>query len=91
MVGLLNVRLSEEDERRVAELRAKGIQISSLVRRAIRVEAEAHGGVPADIDTLRRELEKDEPRAGKNASRVDMTDRHAVQRAIRRRLRRRNH
>jgi hypothetical protein len=37
-VPLLNVRLSSDDGRRVAELREDGIRISDVVREAIRAE-----------------------------------------------------
>jgi hypothetical protein len=37
-VPLLNVRLSPDDARRAAELREEGIQISDVVREAIRAE-----------------------------------------------------
>jgi hypothetical protein len=87
-MGMLNVRLSEEDEERVATLRAKGVQISSLVRRAIRAEAESLSGVPADVDRLLLEMRERYPMKEK-ATNVDTTDRRAVQRAIRRKLQRR--
>jgi hypothetical protein len=41
---LLNVRLDAEDARRVAELRQAGVQISGLLRRAIRAEHEERVG-----------------------------------------------
>jgi hypothetical protein len=38
-MGLLNVRLSDEDENAVRALRAQGVSISEVVRGAIRAEA----------------------------------------------------
>ena len=38
LVPLLNVRLSPDDARRAAELREDGVQISDVVREAIRAE-----------------------------------------------------
>jgi len=37
-MALVNVRLDAEDTRRVAELRRAGVQISGIVRQAIRAE-----------------------------------------------------
>lgn len=43
-MALVNVRLDAEDGRRVAELRRAGVQISSIVRQAIRAEHEKRVG-----------------------------------------------
>jgi hypothetical protein len=43
-MALLNVRLDAEDARKVAELRRAGVQISTLVRQAIRAEHEQRVG-----------------------------------------------
>ena len=48
-MALLNVRLDAEDARRVAELKRAGVQLSGVVRRAIRSEHQRrignrHGG-----------------------------------------------
>ncbi len=43
-MALVNVRLDAEDARRVAELRRAGVQISSIVRQAIRAQHERRVG-----------------------------------------------
>jgi hypothetical protein len=85
-VPLLNVRLSPDDARRAAELREEGIQISDVVREAIRAEY------------LRRRSRKPRQRRpslivkeilaalpdpeGTPPRTVDSADRHAVRRHI---------
>ena len=89
---LLNVRLDAAHVRMVADLRRGGIEISSLVREAIRA---AHGRRSAGHAEGRRPSElmaeiyrecPDPP--GVPRPTYDLRDRRSVQRAIRRRLRR---
>ncbi|MBI4820022.1 MAG: ribbon-helix-helix protein, CopG family [Deltaproteobacteria bacterium] len=89
---LLNVRLDSEDMKRVRELRAAGIPISGLVRRAIRAEHErrikpnASTEKPSElVGRVLAELPDDGsiPPPG-----LDTTDREAVRDMIARRLRR---
>jgi len=89
---LLNVRLDSDHSRMVAELRRGGIEISGLVREAIRT---AHGrrGVHHAVGRRASELMADiyrehpDPTGLPRPSR-DLRDRQSVRRAIRRRLRR---
>jgi hypothetical protein len=87
---LLTVRLSEQDAARVAELRERGIKISSLVRDAIAKQSSPRSGrmkKPGDVKKVLGEIYSRHPDPpGKRASTVDLTDRHSVARAIRKRL-----
>jgi hypothetical protein len=83
---LLNVRLSPDDARRAAELREDGVQISDVVREAIRAEhlrrrpGKSGKGRPS---ALVKELLAALPDPADMPSRaVDTTDRHAVRRHI---------
>src|SRR5207247_165362 len=49
---LLNVRLSPDDEQLVKRLRARGISISELMRRALRAEATKAAHEPVDAHAL---------------------------------------
>jgi hypothetical protein len=90
---LLNVRLDAADARCAEELRRAGVQISRLVRDAIRSEYAQRLGVrgkrrgPRDIMSQIYAEHPDPPRQPRR--RLDLTDRHALRRAIRRRTRRR--
>jgi hypothetical protein len=88
----LNVRLSAEEARMAAALREVGVQISSLVREAIRTEYErrverlvAHRG----SDVIREILQALPDPPGLPPRVVTTTDRRAVQRHIVARLKRR--
>jgi hypothetical protein len=90
-VPLLNVRLSPEDARRAAELREYGIQISDVVREAIRAEyLRRRPGEPGHrrpsliVKEILEALPdpEDAPARG-----VDAADRHAVRRHIADKLR----
>jgi hypothetical protein len=83
-MGLLNVRLSEEDARLVRELKQRGVSVSDVVRAAIRTRA-AEAIVPDDTDAILDEMCRRFPEAGPPL-RVDAGDRHAVRRLIRRKL-----
>ncbi len=82
---LLNVRLTKEEERVVRGLRRAKVNVSELVRRALR-EAERRGGLPRPrpskvVDEL---LAAHPGPAVSGRPRLD--DRRAVSRFIRRRL-----
>jgi Arc/MetJ-type ribon-helix-helix transcriptional regulator len=86
----LNVRLREEDARLVRELKASGVSISDVVRAAVRREAEQLRA-PRDLDVtaLLAEMKAIQPAPStrRTRPRVDTTDRRAVARHIRGRLR----
>lgn len=85
---LLNVRLTPEDERNVAQLRARGISISELMRRALRVEALKSSESPVDAKQLIVDMIALHPTPKAATQRkVDATDRGAVRRHIQARLR----
>ncbi len=88
---LLNVRLNADDARRATELRQTGVQISQVVRDAIRVEHERRIGrrrSRRETSTILAEIyaahpdAPDAPRRG-----FDLRDRKAARRAILRKLR----
>ena len=90
---LLNVRLGIDDARRAAELRKTGVQISRIVRDAIRAEHDRRVGRrrarrrPEEILAEIYAAHPDPPRAPHRA--FDLRDRRAARRAILRKLRRR--
>lgn len=86
---LVNVRLSEEDAARVAELRREGVELSELVREAVRAR---HLAIrpplrPHDVRVVlnaiyaRHPLDDEDERPV-----VDMTDRRSVRRLVRSKL-----
>lgn len=86
---LVNVRLSDEDAAKVAELRREGIELATLVREAVRarylamrpaLEGSSVRGVLAAIYAA-HPLPEEAERLAVNAS-----DRRAVRRHVRRRL-----
>jgi Arc/MetJ-type ribon-helix-helix transcriptional regulator len=81
---MLNVRLSEADARIVKALKRRGVSASEVVRDALRAKAAA-GVVPDDTDAVLAEMARCFPR-GRQRSKVDATDRRAVQAFLRRRL-----
>jgi hypothetical protein len=91
-MALLNVRLDAEDARRVAELRRAGVQISGLVRQAIRAEHEKRvgkrtGGRAAAEAVLAR-INADLPDTPDVKPRgFDLRDRRAVRTAVAKRAR----
>jgi hypothetical protein len=90
---LLNVRLSPEDARRAAELREDGVQISDVVREAIRAEhlrrrsGKSGKGRPSLL--VKEILAALPDPEGMPRLAVDTTDRHAVRRHIATKLGRR--
>lgn len=78
-----------EDQLIARELRARGVSISDVVRRALRVEAEQRAVAPVDADALIAEmLERfPSPTVARRSKRLDTTDRHAVRKHIAARLR----
>lgn len=85
---LLNVRLTPEDERAVAQLRARGVSISEIMRRALRAEVARNEHIQVDAESLVAELQARFPTPSKPSSRrVDATDRDAVREHIKKRLR----
>ncbi len=87
---LFNVRLGPEEQRFAKQLRARGISVSDVVRRALRSEASKLDAEAADAARVLEEIfsehptPEDAPKQGPCA-----TDRRAVQEHIRKRLRRR--
>jgi len=89
---LLNVRLSADDARRAAELREDGIQISDIVREAIRAEylrrRDAHASTRRRPSLIVSEILAALPDPeGPRRPVVDTTDRRAVRRHIADKLR----
>jgi hypothetical protein len=85
---LLNVRLTPEDERIAKRLRARGLSISDIVRRALReaaAEAEQTRIEPTELEAEMLRLYPT-PTAGA-AARPDTLDRRAVREHIRKMLR----
>ena len=90
---LLNVRLDDADARLADALRRHGVQISRLVREAIRTEHDERIGrrksrEPAGEALARIYAELPDPPGLRRRS-YDLRDRLAVRRAIQARLRRR--
>lgn len=89
-MALINVRLDEEDERRARALRAEGVQISTLVRSALRAEYERR--VAARLQRRRPSQVVSEviaafPDPEPRARDLDVADRRAVRDHIVARLR----
>ena len=87
-MSLLNVRLSPEDAELVRVLRQSGVSIADVVRAALRSRAKTiRKRTAADTDALLDEMIARYPRSGRTRRRVDTTDRAAMRRAIRAKLR----
>jgi hypothetical protein len=86
---LLNIRLAPDDDRLVRELQARGVSVSSVVRRAIRAEARKLSSEPVVVDALLKAMMERYP-TPEHASRaeLDTTDRRAVRVHIQTPLRR---
>ncbi len=91
---MLTVRLNEQDAQRVAALRRQGVEISSLVREAIARQSNGRNGLikkPSDVDPVLKGIYQRYPhRPGEKKTELDLRDRQAVARAIRKRLRRKS-
>lgn len=85
---LLNVRLTPEDELLAKRLRARGLSISDIVRRALReaaASAEHTRIAPAELDA---EMRSRYPTpVARPAERPNTLDRHAIREHIRAKLR----
>jgi hypothetical protein len=92
-MALVNVRLDADDARRVAELRRAGVQISSIVRQAIRTEHERRVGKrPAGrtAAALLARIYADHPDTPDVEPRgYDLRERQAVRAALQKRWRKR--
>jgi len=90
-MSLLNVRLSPDDARRAAELRKAGIQISDVVREAIRAEylrrRSVQPGSRRPSLVVKEILEALPDPANMPGRAVDPNDRDAVRRHIATKLR----
>jgi lambda repressor-like predicted transcriptional regulator len=85
---LLNVRLTPEDERIVARLKARGISISALMRRALRAEDLQGRSRPPEAEQLIADILALYPTPAETGrQRTDATDRTAVRKHIQKRLR----
>ena len=89
-VKLLNVRLGPEDASMAAELRKEGVEMSSLVRDAIRTEYGRRRRKlrPEDVDALLAEIYARHPEPSDGAPpTVDILDRRSVREHVTRRIR----
>ena len=90
-MSLLNVRLSPDDARRAAELRKAGIQISDVVREAIRAEylrrRSVRPGSRRPSLLVKEILDALPDPPDMPARTVDPSDRHAVRGHIKAKLR----
>ena len=86
---VINVRLGPEDERVARQLRARGISISDVVRRALHAEARKAAESPADTDSVLNEIIEryPTPTRVRRSQRPNTLDRHAVRKHIEQRLR----
>ena len=85
---LVNVRLDDEDARAVARLRAKGVSLSDVVRRAVRAEDQRTASRKVRSEQIVAEALDRFPTPRKPPRRVSALDRRAVQELVRSRLRR---
>lgn len=90
---LLNVRLAPNDARMAAHLKQQGVQLSSVVRDAIRAAYEQHARRrqrPRRLSALIEQIYLDVPdRGGPPRPRYNLSDRKSIRRVIVARLRRR--
>ena len=89
---LLNVRLAPGDARMAAHLKQQGVQLSSVVREAIRGAYDLHAGRrqrPRRLSALMKEIYLEVPDRGRQPRpRYDLRDGKSVRRVIVARLRR---
>ena len=92
-VKLLNVRLAPEDARMAAHLKQEGVQLSTVVRDAIRVAYDQRVRLrarPRRLSALMEEIYLAVPdRGGRRPTTYDLRDRRSVRRVAVARLRRR--
>lgn len=89
---LVNVRLSDEDAAKVADLRREGVELSEVVREAVRARHLALRPVLSakDVEPLLESIYARHPLDAKDDRPViDTTNRRAMQKFIRSKLRRR--
>jgi hypothetical protein len=86
---LLNVRLSAEDAAMAAALRRQGLEVSGIVREAIRAKyLETMRGAPADVSESLERIYSEHPDAAEIASAPSVLDRRAFREHVRARLKR---
>jgi len=89
---LLNIRLNADDVARVRALRARGVRLSYLVRKAIRAEHDRRTRIPAgkNAEEALAKIYAEHPaaKAGER-QRFDLHHRTRFQKAVARHLRRR--
>ena len=89
---LVNVRLSDEDAAKAAELRREGVELSELVREAVRARHLAlRPALSAkDVEPLLEAIYARHPLdANDERPAIDTTDRRAMRKLVQRKLRRR--
>lgn len=86
---LLNVRLTSEEERAVRGLRRAKVNVSELVRRALREAAASEKKPKVKRSVLVQEIIAAIPGPSRKTKRPRLDDRHAVAAFIRTRLSRR--
>ena len=86
---LLNVRLTSEEERAVRGLRRAKVNVSELVRRALREAASEHKAPGTKRSVLVKQIIASVPGPARKTKRPPLDDRHAVAAFIRSRLTRR--
>ena len=83
---LLNVRLGPEEERFVQSLRRSKVNVSALVRKAIREAARATRSIPPEV-VLMSILSEHPVRRASKSTRPPLDDRRAIKGYLRKRLR----
>jgi len=89
---LVNVRLSDDDAAKVADLRREGVELSEVVREAVRARHLTLQPAlsPKDVEPLLESIYARHPLTAKDERpAVDTTNRRAMQKFIRSKLRRR--
>lgn len=88
---MLTVRLNDQDAQKIAVLRHRGVEISSLVRQAIARQFKGRNGLirkPSDVERVLKDIYERYPDGrGEKQPKLDLRNRQAVARAIRKRLR----